>query len=92
MFHGDLQMKKNYKLSKTDRDEEETKYTPEYYNIKVSKWQKKRACLKCGNKFHSNGPHNRICEKCNLMNLRIGPARYSLSLRFGEVTSYVEGY
>ncbi len=74
-------MKKNYKLSKAARDEWETKCKPEYYNIKVSKLEKKRSCLKCGNKFHSNGLHNRICEKCNLMNLRIGLARYSSNLR-----------
>ncbi len=74
-------MKKNYKLSKTVRGEGETKYKPEYYNIKVSKGEKKRSCLKCGSKFHSNGPENRICTKCNLTNLRIGQVLYSLNLR-----------
>jgi ribosomal protein S27AE len=67
MSHEDLRRKKNYK--------------PEYYNIKVSKWEKKRSCLKCGSKFHSNGPENRICTKCNLTNLRIGLARDSLNFR-----------
>ncbi len=84
MSHEDLRKKKNYKLSKTTSDEGETKYKPEYYNIKVSKCEKKRSCLKCGNKFYSNGSQNRICTKCNLTNLRIGLARGSLSLRLED--------
>ena len=67
MSHGDLRRKKNYK--------------PEDYNIKLSKGEKKRSYLKCGRKFHSNGPQNRICTKCNLTNLRIGLARDSINLR-----------
>ena len=27
-----------------------------------------RRCLKCGRKFKSDGPHNRICARCNLRN------------------------
>ncbi len=78
---GGLRRKKNYKLPKKTSDGGKTKYEPEHYNIKVKKSKKKRFCLKCGNKFHSNGPGNRICEDCNLTNLKIGPASYTLSLR-----------
>ncbi len=81
MSHKDLRMKKNYKLSKTTSDEGKTNYKPEYYNVKVSKFENKRSCLKCGEKFHSNGPQNRICKDCNFTNLRIGPSSYSLSVR-----------
>ncbi len=27
--------------------------------------KKERNCLRCGNKFVSNGNHNRLCNKCN---------------------------
>ncbi len=32
---------------------------------------KERLCLKCGEKFLSERPSNRICEKCSLANERI---------------------
>ncbi len=29
--------------------------------------KKKRICLKCGKKFLSKGPYNRLCEKCGVI-------------------------
>ena len=40
--------------------------------------RQKRMCLKCGEKFHSKGPYNRICEKCSLMNERVAKSTYAV--------------
>ncbi len=46
---------------------------------------KERLCLKCGEKFLSECPSNRICEKCSLINEKIALKTYSLSSKpFGE--------
>lgn len=52
----------------------------------------KRECLKCGTRFKSAGPANRICPKCNASNLtaylpRSAPTPGGLS-SFGEPTSF----
>jgi hypothetical protein len=33
--------------------------------------KQKRSCLKCGEKFPSKGPYNRVCDKCSSMNERV---------------------
>ncbi len=43
--------------------------------------KKKRACLKCGQKFHSKGPYNRICDKCGMSNERVASSAYSVGNR-----------
>ncbi len=43
--------------------------------------KKKRACLKCGQKFHSKGPYNRICDKCGTSNERVASSAYSVGNR-----------
>ncbi len=43
--------------------------------------KKKRACLKCGQKFLSKGPYNRLCDKCSLSNERVASSSYSLGNR-----------
>ena len=40
---------------------------------------KERLCLKCGKKFLSKRPSNRICEKCSLINQRIALKLHSVS-------------
>ncbi len=43
-------------------------------------WSKRgRLCLKCGEKFLSECPYNRICEKCSLINEEIALKTYSVS-------------
>jgi tRNA(Ile2) C34 agmatinyltransferase TiaS len=32
---------------------------------------KQRTCLKCGRRFESTGPGNRICKRCTRINARI---------------------
>jgi hypothetical protein len=44
-------------------------------------FKKKRACLKCGQKFHSKGPYNRICDKCGMSNERVASSAYSVGQR-----------
>ncbi len=41
--------------------------------------KKERLCLKCGEKFLSERPYNRICEKCSLINKRIALKTHSVS-------------
>ncbi len=67
-------------------EEKELKDKPNNFNTRVGKLQSKRLCLKCGKKFLSEGPHNRICVKCGLINDRIIiVGTYSVSLRFSDV-------
>ncbi len=40
--------------------------------------KQKRICLKCGEKFHSKGPYNRICDKCSSMNERVASSTYAV--------------
>jgi rRNA maturation endonuclease Nob1 len=39
---------------------------------------KKRLCLKCGKRFLSKGPYNRVCERCGLLNERMATSTYSI--------------
>ncbi len=72
-------------------EEKELKDKPNNFNTPVGRLQKKRLCLKCGKKFLSKGPHNRICIKCCLINERIIIVRtHSVSLRSSDVMNFVE--
>ncbi len=42
--------------------------------------KKKRLCLRCGEKFLSERPYNRICEKCSLINAKIALKLHSVSV------------
>ncbi len=39
--------------------------------------RQKRICLKCGEKFPSKGPYNRLCDKCSSMNERVASSTYA---------------
>ncbi len=45
---------------------------------KVPSLKEKRICLKCGGKFPSKGPYNRICDKCSSMNERVSSSMYAI--------------
>ncbi len=45
---------------------------------KVTGLKQKRTCLKCGEKFPSKGPYNRICDKCGSMNERVASSTYAI--------------
>ncbi len=52
--------------------------------------KKKRPCLKCGQKFHSKGPYNRICDKCGLSNERVASSAYSVGQRSSSSSNTFE--
>ncbi|GAX62331.1 archaeal DNA polymerase II, large subunit [Candidatus Scalindua japonica] len=46
--------------------------------IKGAISKQKRICLKCGEKFPSKGPYNRICDKCSSTNERVASSTYAV--------------
>ncbi|GJQ58069.1 MAG: hypothetical protein D8M57_01600 [Candidatus Scalindua sp. AMX11] len=44
-----------------------------------AKSRQKRYCLRCEKKFTSEGPYNRLCDKCRLANERIASSVYSIN-------------
>lgn len=66
------------------------KDSPRDYNTSRTKLKKKRLCLKCGKKFQSKGPYNRLCEKCILINERVAAGIYSVSSSSPDESSYFE--
>ena len=42
--------------------------------------KQKRSCLKCGEKFPSKGPYNRVCDKCSSMNERVANSTYAVQV------------
>lgn len=82
---------RNYSgCSSTNIEENELKDKPDNFNTPVNRLHKKRLCLKCGEKFLSQGHHNRICVRCGLSNERIRTSSYALSMRLSDVMNYVE--
>jgi hypothetical protein len=84
-----LKMRTSYNRSNVNIEEKETEYKHDHL-IMVNRCHKKMQCLKCGKKFFSEGLHNRICEKCNLINEGTGATTYSLSLKFAEITDHLK--
>ena len=56
----------------------EKKRLRENSNVPRVRLKKKRLCLKCGEKFLSKGPYNRVCERCGLLNERMATSTYSI--------------
>ncbi|MFQ5712701.1 MAG: hypothetical protein ACE5GU_01580 [Candidatus Scalinduaceae bacterium] len=83
-------MRNTSNFSSANIEEKALKDKPVNFNSPVSRLHKKRLCLKCGKKFLSEGPHNRICVKCGLINDGIRVGIYSVSLRFAEVMNCIE--
>ena len=50
----------------------------------------KRVCLKCGEKFPSKGPFNRVCDKCSSMNERVANSTYAVRESSPSESSTVE--
>ncbi len=70
LFRRGLKMRNTSGCLSSNIEEKELKDKPNNFNIPVSRQEKERLCLKCGKNFLSNGPHNRICVKCGLINER----------------------
>ncbi len=72
-------MRNNCNSLKSDRKRETLRDTSLSCDTYKSGSKKKRLCLKCGEKFLSEHPHNRICEKCGSINRKMTSKTYSLS-------------
>lgn len=83
-------MKKSYNNPRTNGKKKKFKYAPKNYNSLKTRLKKKRLCLKCGDKFISKGPYNRICEKCGIANERIALGIYAVRGIFPDKPELLE--
>jgi predicted amidophosphoribosyltransferase len=72
-------MIQNQNSLKSDRKRKTLRDTSLSCDTNKIRSNKKRLCLKCGKKFLSIGPYNRICEKCSLINKRMALHTHSVS-------------
>ena len=73
-------MRKNHNRLKSDRKRKTLRDTSLSYDANKFGSKKKRLCLKCGKKFLSENPYNRICEQCSLTNEEIASNLHSVSV------------
>ena len=71
-------MKSVSECSKPNSKKMKLKDTSKEAYTKVTGLKQKRICLKCGEKFPSKGPYNRICDKCSSMNERVATSTYAV--------------
>ncbi len=71
-------MKRVTNYSKPDRKKMKLKDTNKETSTKVISSKQKRVCLKCGEKFPSKGPFNRVCDKCSSTNERVANSTYAV--------------
>ncbi len=83
-------MKSISNYSKTDRKKMKLKDTSKEASTKVISLKQKRVCLKCGEKFPSKGPYNRVCDKCSSMNERVANSTYAVRENAPSEPSAVE--
>ncbi|MHC4270370.1 MAG: hypothetical protein ACYSTS_18185 [Planctomycetota bacterium] len=83
-------MRTAYNCSNVNLVEKREEIKSGNFKIIVRRGSKNRPCLRCGKKFLSEGPYNRICAKCNLINEKIRAARYPIIFSFTELTDNVE--
>ncbi len=57
-------MRENHNSPKSDRKRETLRDTSLSCDTNKFGSKKNKLCLKCGKKFLSIGPYNRLCEKC----------------------------
>lgn len=71
-------MKSVSECSKPNSKKIKLKDTTKGVYTKVTGSKQKRMCLKCGEKFPSKGPYNRLCDKCSSMNERVATSTYAV--------------
>lgn len=71
-------MKNVSDYSKVNSKKMKLKSTNKVSSSKGVTLKQKRICLKCGEKFPSKGPYNRICDKCSSMNERVSSSTYAV--------------
>ena len=52
------------------------------YDINKVSSKKRRLCLKCGERFLSVGPHNRLCDECVSINEKIAFKIFCVSSKY----------
>ncbi len=57
-------MRENHNSLKSDRKRKTLRDTSLSFDTYKFRSKKERLCLKCGEKFLSIGPYNRLCGKC----------------------------
>ncbi|MDR4504681.1 MAG: hypothetical protein MRK01_07815 [Candidatus Scalindua sp.] len=72
-------MKNISKCININRKESKSKETHKVCKPARRKSKEKRYCLRCDKKFISEGPYNRICDKCRIANERIASSVYSIN-------------
>jgi len=83
-------MKKMSKYIDINRKDNECDDNHKKNNRFKTKSKKKRICLRCEKQFVSEGPYNRICDKCRLANERIASSVYSINGPSAEIKNFVE--
>ncbi len=63
-------MRNSYNTLNANSKEKEKKCKADNLPTTLNRWEKRRPCLKCGREFASQGPYNRICDTCGLINVR----------------------
>ncbi len=62
--------KNNYRYFVLNRERRRFRNRSGCYDTEKISLEKSRVCLKCGMKFSSNSPYNRLCDKCTSKNSR----------------------
>ena len=83
-------MKNVYDYSKQRSKNMKLKDTNKGSGTKGIGLKQKRICLKCGEKFASKGPYNRVCDKCSSMNERVANSTYAVRESSPSESSTVE--
>ncbi len=86
-------MRKNHNSLKSDRKRKTLRDTSWACDTNKIGSKKKRLCSKCGEKFLSKRPYNRICKECSLTNERIAFRIHSVSSKpLGEEKDPISRY
>ncbi len=86
-------MRKNHNSLKSDGKRKTLRDTSLTCDTNKIRSKKKRLCLKCGEKFLSKRPYNRICEECSLTNERIASRTHAVSSKpLGEEEDHISRY
>lgn len=72
-------MRRNHNSLKSGRKRKTLRDTSLGFDTNKFGSKRKRLCLKCGERFLSECPYNRICEECSLTNERIALHTHSVS-------------
>jgi len=70
----------NYRYFALKRERRRLRNGSGCYDTEKISLEKSRVCLKCGMKFSSNSPYNRLCDRCTSKNSRIEYRAFHASL------------